>query len=447
MHSFSLKAAMVLVVATLAVVGCGQAPTAPRRVARAAHVVQPPAWQADPDAPPPGAGWNDGDEASFGAPPQPVVPNQLIVAVEPGRRVLLNHNGKTAPRVTHFPGFKPVREFTLGYQWQVVTIPPGMTREEAERRISQQPGVKGVHANRAYSTCLTPSDPRFGEQYALKADRIDAVSAWDRSIDASKVTVAVLDTGVDYYHPDLQGRVVLGPDLAEGDNDPMDSHGHGTHVAGIIGASGNNGQGIAGVAWNCKIMAIRVLDEKGNGDTAAVVEGIKYAVDHGAKVINMSLGTSNPVLDPVIHLALDYAHKKGVTVVAAAGNNHGQVGSPANDPFAIAVSSTSSFWKFEWLSFFSNRGEKVDVAAPGGGILSTLPRSGSRLGSMYGKLSGTSMAAPFVAGEAALILAQHPDWSFEQVRGRIRQAVDDKGSSGKDDKYGYGRINVRKALD
>jgi subtilisin family serine protease len=161
----------------------------------------------------------------------------------------------------------------------------------------------------------------------------------------------------------------------------------------------------------------------------------------------MSLGTSNPVIDPVIHLALDYAHKKGVTVVAAAGNNHGQVGSPANDPFAIAVSSTSSFWRFEWLSFFSNRGQKIDVAAPGGAIMSTLPRSGGRVGAMYGKLSGTSMAAPFVAGEAALILAQHPDWGFEQVRGRIRQAVDDKGAAGKDDRYGYGRINIGKALD
>ena len=447
MRSLPLRAALVALIATMAVVGCGQAPTAPKRLTRAAKTVQPPAWQAEPDAPPPGSGWDQGDEASFAGPAQPMVPNQLIVAVEPGRRVLLNHDGKAAPRVTHIPGFQPVREFTMGYQYQVVSIPPGMTREEAERRIAAQPGVRGVHANRSYSTCLTPSDTRFSEQYALKSDRIDAVSAWDRQIDASKVIVAVLDTGVDYNHPDLAGRVLLGPDLAEGDNDPMDTHGHGTHVAGIIGAAGNNGQGVAGVAWNCKIMAIRVLDEKGNGDTAGVVEGIKYATDHGAKVINMSLGTSNPVLDPVIHAALDYAHKRGVTVVAAAGNNRGQVGSPANDPFAIAVSSTSSFWKFEWFSLFSNRGQKVDVAAPGGGILSTLPRTGSRLGSMYGKLSGTSMAAPFVAGEAALILAQHPDWKFEAVRGRIRQAVDDKGASGKDDKYGWGRINVRKALD
>lgn len=446
MPAFPHKVATAALIAALTLVGCGQAPTATKRVSsRNLAAPQAPVYQADPDAPPPGSGF-ESDEANFLGPTQPVVvPDQLLVAVEPGQRVLLAAGEK--PRVVHISGFPAQRTFTMGYQWQVVKIPTGMTREQAIAKIQTQPGVKGVHANRAYSTCLTPSDPKWGDQYALKSDRIDAVKAWDKNVDASKVIVAVLDTGVDYLHPELQGRVILGPDLAEHDNDPMDTHGHGTHVSGIIAAAGNNGQGVAGVAWNCKIMAIKVLDEKGNGDTAAVVEGIKYAVDHGAKVINMSLGTSNPVIDPVIHLALDYAHKAGVTVVAAAGNNHGQVGSPANDPFAIAVSSTSSFWKFEWLSFFSNYGQKIDVAAPGGGILSTLPRSGAKVGAMYGKLSGTSMAAPFVAGEAALIIAQHPDWNFEQVRGRIRQAVDDKGSPGKDNKYGYGRINLRKALD
>ncbi|MFP5502825.1 MAG: S8 family peptidase, partial [Candidatus Sericytochromatia bacterium] len=274
---------------------------------------------------------------------------------------------------------------------------------------------------------------------------------WEKGVSAKNVIVAVLDTGVDYNHPELQGRVVPGYDVADKDNDPMDRHGHGTHVAGIIGAARNNGEGISGVA-DCKIMPIKVLGDNGSGTTDSVLEGIKYAVDHGAKVINMSLGTSDPSIDPVLHMGLEYAYKKGVVVVAAAGNDGGKVGSPANDPYAIAVSSTSRFWLFEWRSFFSNRGDQIEVAAPGGGIWSLLPVGQSTLGakqgrSMYGKLSGTSMAAPFVAGEAAMILAQHPNWTVEQVRNRIRQAVDDKGARGRDSNYGFGRINLAKALD
>jgi subtilisin family serine protease len=111
------------------------------------------------------------------------------------------------------------------------------------------------------------------------------------------------------------------------------------------------------------------------------------------------------------------------------------------------VSSTSSFWAFEWMSLFSNFGDKVEVSAPGGGILSTLPTHGSEIGTLYGKLSGTSMAAPFVAGEAALIFAQHPNWTADQVRARIDQAVDHKGSAGRNTHYGFGRVNLSRAVD
>jgi thermitase len=384
------------------------------------------------------------DEVPAGAEPEvtvtltqaPQVEDQLIVAVQPGMRVTL---AATDPQ--------PIKQFDMGYHFQVVKIPAGMSRDEAIKRLQARPGVKAVAPNRAYAVSMTPNDPMFSQEWGMQANRINAGAAWDKQLDASKVTVAILDTGVDYNHPELAGRVILGPDVADKDTDPMDVHGHGTHVAGIIGAAGNNGQGIAGVAWNCKIMAIKVLGNKGAGTTDNVLEGIKYAADHGARVINMSLGTSDPSIDPVLHMGLEYAYKKGCVIVAAAGNEHGQVGSPANDPHAIAVSSTSSLWMFEWLSTFSNHGEKVEVAAPGGGIWSLFPSKNGKLGTMYGKLSGTSMACPYVAGEAALILSQHPNWTADQVRARIDQAVDDKGAKGRDQKYGFGRINLKKALD
>jgi thermitase len=364
------------------------------------------------------------------------VPDQLIVQVAPGTRVVLDAEEP----------LRPIREFDMGAHWQVVQIPAGMSRDEAMARLQRRSNVKMVAPNRIYSASLTPSDPMWGQEWG--ADRINAKSAWDKGVNASGVTVAVLDTGVDYNHPELAGRVIKGPDIADQDADPRDLFGHGTHVAGIIGAAGNNGQGIAGVAWNCKILAVKVLSDNGSGTTDAVVEGIRYAADHGARVINMSLGTGSKdtSIDPVLHYAMEYAYKKGVLIVAAAGNEHGQVTCPANDPYAIAVSSTSALWKFEWLSMFSNHGEKVEVAAPGGGIWSTFPTSGAKMGRNYGKLSGTSMAAPFVSGEAALIIAQHPTWTVDQVRARIDQAVDDKGASGRDEKYGFGRINLSKAL-
>jgi thermitase len=398
--------------------------------------VVPVSDQADQDttAPPPGA---EPDRPTVTLTHGPEVPDQLIVAVKPGTRVVLAADN----------GPKPIREFDLDLHYQVVQVPAGMSRDEAIARLKTHPNVQMVMPNHVYNASLTPNDSMYSSQWSMK--RTNATKAWDKGVNTSNVTVAVLDTGIDYDHPEFAGRVIKGPDIADNDSDPMDKMGHGTHVAGIIGASGNNGIGVAGVAWNCKLLAVKVLGDKGNGTTDYVAEGIKYAADHGARVINLSLGNSDAsglALDPVLHQAMVYAHQKNVLVVAAAGNEHGEVHSPANDPNAIAVSSTSNFLFFEWMSMFSNHGDKVEVAAPGGGIYSTLPTHGSQLGSNYGKLSGTSMAAPFVSGEAALIIAQHPTWTVDQVRARIDQAVDDKGASGRDEKYGFGRINLSKAL-
>lgn len=372
-----------------------------------------------------------------------IVRNQIIVQLKPGAVAQYQ-----VSRFTAATGARVAFNIDLGNRYQVISLPSGMSVEEGLRTYGQNTGVVSATPNRIYGVAgavVEPNDPFMDKQWG--EDKIQAPEVWGQNIDASGVTVAVLDTGVDYRHPEFGSRIVKGWNFADNNADVMDRFGHGTHVAGIIGASGNNGVGVAGVAWNVKILAVKVLGDNGQGSTAAVVNGIKYAADMGAKVINMSLGSPDTTIDPALSAAIKYANGKGVIVIAAAGNNHGEVGSPANDPGAIAVSSTSKFLFWEYLSWFSNRGTKVEVAAPGGGIWSTVPLDANRTGSTgYGKLSGTSMAAPFVAGEAALIWAKHPTWTPQQVHYTIDNSVDHKGASGRNSHYGFGRINLAKAL-
>ncbi|HBN10025.1 MAG TPA: hypothetical protein DD435_15750 [Cyanobacteria bacterium UBA8530] len=361
--------------------------------------------------------------------------NQIIVALKPGVKTLKVQS--VDERV--------IQSLSLTSHYQVVSLPAGMSIEEGKALYSKNPGVSYVAENRIYHTNTVLNDPLLDQEWAFRKNRINMEPVWGRSIDASGIVVAVLDSGIDFNHPEFAGRVMRGWNFADNSSDVMDRVGHGTHVAGIIGASGNNGQGISGVA-NCKLMAVKVLNDRGEGTTDAVAAGIKYAADYGAKVINMSLGSSDTRIDPVIHEALGYARDRGCLVLAAAGNDSAAVGCPANDPQAMAVSSTSNFLLFEYFSWFSNRGEQVVVAAPGGSILSTLPLGSNLMGATsYGKLSGTSMATPFVAGEAALLFALHSDWTPDQVRQRIIDSADRK-KGGRNVFYGWGRINIGKAV-
>jgi len=236
-----------------------------------------------------------------------------------------------------------------------------------------------------------PNDPRYPEQWALPA--IGAPSAWAQlSTDAQKVTVAVVDSGICASHPDLAGRIVAGWDFLENDAVPQDDFGHGCSVSGVIAANMNDGIGIAGVAPNAQIMPLRVLNASGVGAYSDVAAAIVYAADHSAQVINLSLGGSNP--SSSLEDAVNYAISKGVIVVAAAGNN-GTEGAlfPAAYPDVIAVGSVDSNMQH---SSFSNYGSQIDIWAPGSNILTT-KRDGS-----YGLVSGTSFAAPYVAGAEAI---------------------------------------------
>ena len=245
-------------------------------------------------------------------------------------------------------------------------------------------------------------DPGRVDQYGL--EQVKAPAAWPAST-GKGVTIAVIDTGVDLDHPDLAGKLVPGIDLAEPNTPPDDTDGHGTHVAGIAAAVTGNGTGVAGVAPEARIMPVRVLDTLGTGETDVAIAGIRWAVDHGARVINLSLGPVVPPLfgpDPDYEAAIAYAWSKGAVVVASAGNlelvGAGQPSGYSRNVKAVVVTATDRDRRHPG---WANRADTAwSVAAPGDDILSTLPDAA------YGFKSGTSMAAPHVAGIAALALAR-----------------------------------------
>ncbi len=289
---------------------------------------------------------------------------------------------------------------------------------------------------------ITPNDSEYGRQWAL--EKIDAPHAWPLS-KGSGVLVAVLDSGVDLDHPDLDGKVRtdIDYDYINGDDVAQDDNGHGTHVAGIIAAETDNAQGVAGLGWETQIVPYKVLDNDGNGTTSGIVDAIYAATDAGAKVINMSLGSA-PGAGPcsnftTLQAAIDYAYDHGVLVVVAAGNDSDDASTvvPANCAHVLTVSSTDSD---DSLSSFSNTGSVIDVSAPGGFIYSTV------LDDSYTYMSGTSMATPYVAGLAALVFAAHPAYTPDQVASAILDRAVDLGLPGWDDHFGCGRIDAFEAV-
>lgn len=282
---------------------------------------------------------------------------------------------------------------------------------------------------------VIPNDLLFSE-YQWNLPVIETNRAWKLSKGSDDVIVAVVDTGVDLKHPDLNGRLLEGYNAIEQEEEPYDDVGHGTHVAGIIAANVNNNEGIAGMMWGGKILPVKALDNTGAGTTYSVAEGIIWATDHGAKVINLSLG--NYADAEFLHEAVKYAYGRDVVLIAATGNdNTERPGYPAAYPEVLAVSATD--YQLQRASF-SNYGDYVDVMAPGESIASTYPDN------QYAALSGTSMACPHVTALAALIRSVNPDLRNTEVMDLIRSNVIDLGPSGRDKDYGYGQIDVYAAL-
>jgi len=262
--------------------------------------------------------------------------------------------------------------------------------------------------------------------------RIGADKIWDKST-GSGIKVAVIDTGVDLLHTDLSANISTGYDFVNNDASPMDDNGHGTHVAGII-ASVQNGIGVIGAANAAKVMPVKVLNNQGYGYLSDVAKGIYYAADNGARVINLSLGAPSDSL--TLKAAVDYAVKKGVVVVAAAGNDGGQTCSyPAAYASVICVVATDTYNK---LASFSNIGG--ELAAPGVYNYSTYP------GNLYKYMSGTSMSTPHVAGSVAVVMSLCKDCTSTQVKDILHNTAVDLGVTGKDSIFGYGLVDLVAAV-
>ena len=304
-----------------------------------------------------------------------------------------------------------------------------------------------------------PNDPFFSYQWNM--DAIQMPAAWDMST-GSGVTVAILDTGVAYENyqiyqqaPDLANtHFVNGYDFINGDTHPNDDNGHGTHVAGTLAQSTNNGEGVAGVAYNANIMPVKVLDSLGQGTYAGIIQGIEFAVANGAKVINLSLSGHSG--SQALEEAVNQARAQGVLVVAAAGNNNGAVEYPARYDSVLAVGAVR-FDKSR--ARYSNYGSALDVVAPGGdnqvdqngdgfgdGIVQQTFRSGEINTFRYLFMEGTSMATPHVSGLAALLLAQNPTLSVDALENAIKSTALDLGTAGEDEEYGAGLIQAADAL-
>ncbi|MFN8472657.1 MAG: S8 family serine peptidase [Anaerolineae bacterium] len=277
----------------------------------------------------------------------------------------------------------------------------------------------------------TPNDPLASQQYSLA--RMNLPAAWALS-HGDGVVIAVLDTGVDFTHQDLQGKFVSrGRDFVNKDLDATDDNGHGTHVAGIAAAATNNGVGIAGVGYNARILPVKVLGANGSGAYSAIANGMTWAADQGAQVINLSFGSA--MNSQTLQAAVNYAWGKGAVVVAAAGDNASSAPYyPAAYSNVMGVGATN---QNDARASFSNIGSNVDVAAPGVSIVSTIR------GNQYQALSGTSMAAANAAGAAALVAAAHPTWSNTKIRAALENTAEKVGvGTG----VGHGRVNASRAI-
>jgi type VII secretion-associated serine protease mycosin len=344
-----------------------------------------------------------------------------------------------------------------GLDVYVITAPAGQELATATR-LKRLPAVRYAEPDYVYRAFRVPNDPYYAsDQWNLP--QINAPAAWDITTGSISVTVAILDTGVDLGHPDLSSKIVAGYDFVNDDSSAQDDEGHGTHVAGIAAALSDNATGVAGVAWGARIMPVKVLDQDGSGYVSDIVEGIHWAADHSAAIINMSLGGTG--VSSALQDAVNYAYGRGVLIVAAAGNEYGSGNPtvyPAAYPHVIGVGATNDLDRH---ASYSNTGFYVDVAAPGGDpsgssdpnprhwIMSTYLRTAAAgadsVQAAYERHAGTSMATPHVVGLAALVWSRHPHWTNDQVEWAIESTAHDLGDDGRDDVFGWGRIDAHAA--
>lgn len=340
------------------------------------------------------------------------------------------------------------------------------------QKLRQNPLVEYAQVERVLRIDdRVPNDTFYPSQWNLSM--INAPKAWDITLGRSDIVIAIADTGINLDHPDLRGKLWINPreipnngidddgngyiddvygwNFVGNNNNPRDDHGHGSHVSGIVAASTDNGIGTAGLAWAARVMAVKVGDAQGQISDADAAQGIRYAADNGAKIINLSFGGTGTALDfAILQEAITYAHDKGSLIVASAGNcgdpaTYQQQGctelSPSIYPAAgqnvVAVGATD---KDNKRASFSEFGPYVDLTAPGVEIYSAW------LNSSYASARGTSQAAPHVAALAALVWTVNPTLKADEVESIMESSALDLGTSGRDDQFGYGRIDAYRAL-
>jgi serine protease len=318
------------------------------------------------------------------------------------------------------------------------------TPKAALRALKGDPSVAEVQLNYLRHASKTPNDQFYADYQKKYLGTAKFPSAWDKTTGSTSKNIAIVDTGVDTGHPDLSGsRMKAGYDFVNDDTNPSDDNGHGTMVAGIAAAVTNNSTGVAGAGWNAGIIPVKVLDADGNGTDADVAAGITWAADHGASVINLSLGGYGT--SPVLADAVAYAVSKDIVVVAAAGNEATNLPSyPASYDDVLSVAATDPSGNF---AFFSDWGWTIDLSAPGMGITSTFPRSLTPPGYLaYATGDGTSFSSPLVAGAALLVRVKNPSWAQSKVADQLRTTAHDKGPRGIDRFYGWGVLDANAAL-
>jgi subtilisin family serine protease len=339
-----------------------------------------------------------------------------------------------------------------GNHGAVVEVPESIDADSLRLSLASVPGVSIAAEERQIIRPLwTPNDPRYSSQWAYS--RIQGESAWDIERGQSFVTVGIIDTGVDLAHPELTPALDLTRDydFVNGDDEANDQNGHGTHVAGIVAAASDNSTGVAGTASGVRVVPIKVIGRY-TGSNTDFIDGLYYAADLGVDVVNMSLGTTASDLGAsgiaLMQQAVDYAYSKGVVLVGAAGNDGDPaVYYPAACNHVIAVSATGPT---DVMATYSNYGSAIDIAAPGGGstsstgIYSTYTTAGLHT---YSYMNGTSMASPFVAATAALLISHVPAATNAEVESALLSSARDLGDVGWDSKYGYGLLQMRGALD